>query len=149
MINEIDDIIDENANTIEKPVKDIEIQNIEETPVDNEIEFEETTPIETPPVEKKSSEEKIQNPIPKADVPIREKDLFSYLSRKEVKKIISNVFLGDEEDFVTTIEKISECATYKEGTEILKGVFFTYRLNPYSKEGVVLTNAVSHYFRQA
>ncbi len=140
MINEIDDIIDENANTIEKPVKDREIQNIE---------FEETTPIETPPVEKKSSEEKIQNPIPKADVPIREKDLFSYLSRKEVKKIISNVFLGDEEDFVTTIEKISECATYKEGTEILKGVFFTYRLNPYSKEGVVLTNAVSHYFRQA
>ncbi len=81
-------------------------------------------------------------------MPLREKDLFSYLARKEVKKIVSNVFLGDDEDFVTTIEKISECVTYKEGTEILKGVFFTYRVSPYSKEAVVLTNAVSHFFRQ-
>jgi hypothetical protein len=128
------------------PVKDTEIpetQEIEETPLDDKFDFEEKTSINTPTVE-----EKIQNPIPKAEVPLREKDLFSYLSRKEVKKLVSNVFLGDREDFVTTIEKISECATYKEGTEILKGVFFTYRVSPYSKEAVVLTNAVSHFFRQ-
>ena len=73
----------------------------------------------------------------------------SYLSKKEVKKIVTNVFSGDDEDFVTTTEKISECVTYKEATEILKGVFFTYRVSPYSKEAVVLTNAVSHFFRQA
>jgi len=53
-----------------------------------------------------------------------------------------------DEDFVTTIEKISECSAYKEATEILKGVFFTYRISPYSKEAVTLTNAVSHFFRQ-
>jgi hypothetical protein len=146
MIDEIDEIIEENAQTFDMPVKDTEIpetQEIEETPLDDKFDFEEKTSINTPTVE-----EKIQNPIPKAEVPLREKDLFSYLSRKEVKKLVSNVFLGDREDFVTTIEKISECATYKEGTEILKGVFFTYRVSPYSKEGVLLTNAVSNFFRQ-
>lgn len=135
MIDEIDEIIEENAQTFNTPVKDTEIpgtQDIEETSLDDKFDF----------------EEKIQNPIPKAEVPLREKDLFSYLSRKEVKKLVSNVFLGDDEDFVTTIEKISECVTYKEGTEILKGVFFTYRVSPYSKEAVVLTNAVSNFFRQ-
>ncbi len=146
MIDEIDEIIEENAQTFNMPVKDTEIpgtQDIEETPLDDKFDFEEKTSINTP-----SIEEKIQNPIPKAEVPLREKDLFSYLSRKEVKKLVSNVFLGDDEDFVTTIEKISECVTYKEGTEILKGVFFTYRVSPYSKEAVLLTNAVSNFFRQ-
>jgi len=146
MIDEIDEIIEENAQTFKTPVEDTEIagtEDIEETPVDDKFDFEEKTSINSP-----SIEEKIQNPIPKDEVPLREKDLFSYLSRKEVKKLVSNVFLGDREDFVTTIEKISECATYKEGTEILKGVFFTYRVSPYSKEGVVLTNAVSNFFRQ-
>jgi hypothetical protein len=127
---------------------DAEIKDIEEIPVDEEFEFEEKTSIDTPSDEEKIIEERIQNPIPKAEIPLREKDLFSYLSRKEVKKVVSNVFHGDDEDFVTTIENISECATYKEGTEILKGVFFTYRVSPYSKEGVILTNAVSHFFRQ-
>jgi hypothetical protein len=146
MIDEIDEIIEENAQTFKMPVKDTEIpgtQDIEETPLDDKFEFEEKTSIDTP-----SIEEKIKNPIPKAEVPLREKDLFSYLARKEVKKIVSNVFLGDDEDFVTTIEKISECVTYKEATEILKGVFFTYRVSPYFKEAIVLTNAVSHFFRQ-
>ena len=151
MIDEIDEIIEENAQTFKMPVKDTEIpgtQDIEETPLDDKFEFEEKTSINTPSVKETTIEDKIQNPIPKADVPLREKDLFSYLARKEVKKIISNVFLGDDEDFVTSIEKISECVTYKEGTEILKGVFFTYRVSPYSKEAVILTNAVSHFFRQ-
>ncbi len=151
MIDEIDEIIEENAQTFNMPVKDTEIpgtKDIEETPLDDKFDFEEKTSINTPSVKETTIEDKIQNPIPKAEVPLREKDLFSYLARKEVKKIISNVFLGDDEDFVTTIEKISECVTYKEGTEILKGVFFTYRVSPYSKEAVVLTNAVSHFFRQ-
>jgi hypothetical protein len=82
------------------------------------------------------------------EIPVREKDLLSYLSKKEIKKIISNVFAGDDEDFVTSIEKISECGSYDEATEILKGTFFSYRVSPYSKEAVVLTNATSNYFRQ-
>ena len=65
-----------------------------------------------------------------------------------MKKVVSAVFGGDEGDFVTTIERISECSAYKEATEILKGVFFSYRVSPYSKEAVLLTNAVSNFFRQ-
>jgi len=78
----------------------------------------------------------------------RKNDLFGYLKKKEIKKITVSIFGGDEMDFVTTIEKISECATYKEGTEILKGLFFSYKISPFSKEAVMFTNAVSNYFRQ-
>jgi len=151
MIDEIDDIIEENARTFKEPVKNTKIpetKDIEETPADEKFEFEEETPTDSPSFKEPIIEKK-NNRIPRAEVPKREKDLFSYLSRKEVKKIVSNVFLGDDEDFVTTIEKISECGTYKEATEILKGVFFTYRVSPYSKDAVILTNAVSLFFRQA
>jgi hypothetical protein len=78
----------------------------------------------------------------------RKNDLFSYMKRKEIKKITASIFGGDEMDFVTTIEKISECSSYKGATEILKGVFFSYKISPFSKEAVMFTNAVSNYFRQ-
>jgi len=88
------------------------------------------------------------NSMVRVEIPVREKDLLSYLTKKDTKKIITNVFAGDEEDFVTSIEKISECGSYNEATEILKVTFFSYRISPYSKEAVVLTNATSNYFRQ-
>jgi hypothetical protein len=140
MIDEIDDIIEENTETFEvtDDIHKSETPKVDKPAGENEFNFESDTPVE----------EKIQDPVKKVEVPLRDKDLFSYLSRKEVKKIVSLVFLGDDEDFVTTIEKISECTTYKEATEILKGVFFTYRVSPYSKEAVALTNAVSNFFRQ-
>lgn len=91
---------------------------------------------------------KKESPISKHKTLKREKDFFGYLTKKEMKKIVSAVFGGDDGDFVTTIERISECSAYKEATEILKGVFFSYRVSPYSKEAVLLTNAVSNFFRQ-
>jgi len=78
----------------------------------------------------------------------RKNDLFNYMKRKEIKKITASIFGGDEMDFVTTIEKISECSSYKGATEILKGVFFSYKISPFSKEAVMFTNAVANYFRQ-
>lgn len=91
---------------------------------------------------------KKESPVLKQKTQKREKDFFGYLTKKEMKKVVSAVFGGDEGDFVTTIERISECSAYKEATEILKGVFFSYRVSPYSKEAVLLTNAVSNFFRQ-
>jgi hypothetical protein len=79
----------------------------------------------------------------------RKKDLFSYLSRKETKKILSHIFLKDEEDFTNTVEKIMECGSYKEASDILKSVFNSYKVSPYAKDAVNFTNAVSNYFRQA
>jgi hypothetical protein len=80
---------------------------------------------------------------------IRPKDLFSYLRRKEVKKIIFFIFANDEEDFTNTIERLMDCHSYKEASEILKAVFTSYKISPYSKEAITFTNAVSNYFRQA
>ena len=94
------------------------------------------------------SEELEEEEQPAEEFIKRKNDLFSYMKRKEIKKITASIFGGDEMDFVTTIEKISECSSYKGATEILKGVFFSYKISPFSKEAVMFTNAVSNYFRQ-
>ena len=80
---------------------------------------------------------------------IRPKDLFSYLRRKDIKKITLLIFGNDEEDFMNTAERIMDCHSYKEASEILKAVFTSYKISPYSKEAITFTNAVSNYFRQA
>ena len=80
--------------------------------------------------------------------PQREKDIFHYLSDKEIEKIVSNVFNEDQEDFAITLEKVSECETLDEANEIIKGVFISYRVNMYTKDASTLTSAISNYFNQ-
>lgn len=76
-------------------------------------------------------------------------DLLTYLKDKEIDKIVNSVFDNDREDFAISMDRISECSTYDEATEILKSVFLTYRVNPYTRDAVTLTNAVANYFNQA
>ena len=75
-------------------------------------------------------------------------DLYAYLKDKEIDKIVKAVFDEDREDFAITMDRIVECRSYDEATEILKSVFLTYRVNPYCREAVTLTNAVANYFNQ-
>ena len=75
-------------------------------------------------------------------------DLLTYLKDKEIDKIVNSVFDEDREDFAISMDRISECSSYDEATEILKSVFLTYRVNPYSRDAVALTNAVANYFNQ-
>ncbi|MBK7381505.1 MAG: hypothetical protein IPJ03_21430 [Ignavibacteriales bacterium] len=96
---------------------------------------------ETNKNEAKIYEQEILEPPPPP-----KKDLASFLSDKESKRIVSDIFNEDRDDFITTIEKIQECNSYDEATEILKTVFLSSRINPFSREAVVLTNAVSNYF---
>ena len=77
------------------------------------------------------------------------KDILSNLSNREIEKIISTIFNEDKEDFATTIETISECKSYEKATEILKSLYTTYNVNPYSREAILLTNAVAKYFTLA
>jgi hypothetical protein len=89
----------------------------------------------------------------KQNLHIREKnnfpnDLLTYLKDKEIDKIVNAVFDEDREDFAITMDRITECSSYDEATEILKSVFLTYRVNPYSRDAVTLTNAVANYFIQ-
>jgi len=75
-------------------------------------------------------------------------ELLTYLKDREIDKIVNSVFDGDKEDFAITMDRISECPSYDKATEILKSVFLTYRVNPYSRDAVALTNAVANYFNQ-
>ena len=78
----------------------------------------------------------------------RKSDILRFLTDKEMEKIVANVFNEDEEDFVNTMERISDVAGYDDATEILKSIFYSYKINPYSRDAVTLTNAVSNYFDQ-
>lgn len=123
-----------------KKESEIKIENKEkpkeEDNVEEQTEFEEKTLSQS-----KEQEKPVHAP--------RTKDLFSYLKRKEIKKIVSYIFVNDEEDFMNTAERIMDCHSYKEASEILKAVFTSYKISPYSKEAITFTNAVSNYFRQA
>jgi hypothetical protein len=112
-----------------------------------EIIPEATKPVEI--VEKVVTEKRVPEEKQKISRLVRQKDLFSYLKRKEMKKIVSFIFANDEEDFTNTVERIMDCHSYKEASEILKAVFTSYKISPYSKEAITFTNAVSNYFRQA
>jgi hypothetical protein len=74
------------------------------------------------------------------------KDILSFLTNREIEKIISSIFNEDKDDFSTTVETISECKTYEKATEILKSLYTTYKINPYSRDAILLTNAVAKYF---
>ena len=115
------------------------IKNIEEATSTEEAASQDEKEFEEVESGEQTGEEKI----------IRKKDLFSYLSKKETRKILSHIFLKDEEDFTNTVEKIMECGSYKEASDILKSVFNSYKVSPYAKDAVNFTNAVSNYFRQA
>lgn len=120
---------------------DILIEEEPDLQSDYDIEEEkEELQIEQPPssqmVERKKSSNK------------RSKDLFSFLSVKETDRIINEVFGEDDEDFTNTVEKIHECSVYDEATQILKDVYFSYRINPFTKAAITLTEAVENYFKQ-
>jgi hypothetical protein len=131
----------EGQNVIEKEETENELD--EEEVEENEQPEENVNPVET--VEPDKNKEKRNY----SRAPQRNRDLFSFLSNKEIEKVVVNVFNEDREDFANTMEKITECFTYDEATEILKAVFFSYRVNPYTRDAVTLTNAISNYFSQA
>lgn len=143
-LKSIDEIVFTN-----NPVKSV----VEKNPVEEKFEVEELSvqkeiEIEEPPAIPAPTPVKNEKPIDNSRN-LRSKDLFSYLRRKEVKKIVAYIFANDEEDFTNTAERIMDCNSYKEASDILKAVFTSYKISPYSKEAITFTNSVSNYFRQA
>lgn len=154
---ELDTIVNENllaesptvSETEEIELDDFEITNpnVKETiNLSDEIKIEEeaeTFPLDTAELEELSQEKSIEEikSYKKSD-----KDILSFLSNREIEKIISSIFNEDKEDFATTIETISECKTYEKATEILKSLYTTYNVNPYSRDAILLTNAVAKFF---
>ena len=116
----------------EAPTADKEENLDKNEPLKSEIKFEE------------EKDRFFEEPVKKT----RNKDIFSYLSDKEIEKIVGNVFNDDRDDFASTMERITESDTYEEATEILKSVFKSYNVNPYAKDAITFTNSVSNYFEQ-
>jgi hypothetical protein len=172
----LDDVINESFRKLEIPDEDIEFEFVPEDNIPDEIDntgrpviIEEPFPEpetpheedvqpedETEPEKEQEVEESLNledhvipeeedEPAPRIE---RKKDLFKYLTNKEINKITDNIFNEDSEDFTSTIERISESSSYDDATEILKEVFLTNKVNPYSRDAVTFTNAVSNYFNQ-
>ena len=77
-----------------------------------------------------------------------EVEIFNFFTTKETMKIISVVFNQDSVDFVNTLERIAECKNNEQGNEILKSVFSSYKINPFSsKEAKMLQEKVEQFFR--
>ena len=152
---EVPDKVGEETEKKEQPKIELETEKqseVEEEITEPEISLNEE--VENPGDEKPIIEEfpeeiKKEEKKSSRQAPQRAKDVFSFLTNKEIEKIVISVFNEDREDFANTMEKITECFSYDEATDILKAVFFSYRVNPYIRDAVTLTNAVSNYFNQA
>lgn len=115
----------------------------EEITIEEEVE---TIPINTDELEETANYKLLDSSLPEIK---RDKEMLSFLTDREVQRVISSIFNEDEEDFATTIETISECKSYEKATEILKTLYTTYNVNPYSRDAILLTNAVAKYFTVA
>jgi hypothetical protein len=133
-----DEII--NLDEIELKADDLS----EEETTDTQIKSDDSQiPVEKVEIEKESSEEELTFTPSK-----KTRDIFSFLTSKEIDKITDAIFSSDSEDFANTVERISECESYEKATEILKSLFSSGKISPQSKQAVMLTNAVANYFDQ-
>ena len=76
----------------------------------------------------------------------RSEDIFTYLSKKEIDRIIKNLFNSDSEDFANTVERMATAKTYEEASVILENTFKYARIKPHSRDAASLTKAVAKYF---
>ena len=143
------DLVEDEERRIEEKSPGVEIEFEEENEIDSK-----STEIKVDTGEGKTDRDTIEEEIIEDDtVPAEariefEKDLISFLSSKEIDRITGAIFNDDGEDFTNTMERIAECRNYEEASEILKALFSSYKIDPYLKEAVSLTNAVSDYFSQ-
>ncbi len=139
--------VDENASDeINELVFEHELQvddgTEDEVPIEK-IDFEkDLLGVEKTKIVEEAQEENLTEP------PINKKngDVFTYLSKKEIDRIIKNLFNSDSEDFANTIEKMALCKTYEEASVILENIFKYARIKPHSRDATSLTTAVAKYF---
>jgi hypothetical protein len=104
--------------------------------------------VETFPIDKEKVEKSAPSKSKEVDAKTlkAKKDIISFLTDREIEKIISSIFYEDKEDFTITIETLNGCKSFEKATEILKSLYTTYNVNPYSRDAILLTNAVAKFF---
>lgn len=120
-------------------------------PEDEIIELpEEEIPAEMPEAVQEAAE---TEPVPEAVVSEQEEEveseLFGYFTTKETMRIVGSVFRNDSIDFVNTIERIAACADFDEANDILRSVFFAYKVDPVTdREAKLLMDRVTMFFEK-
>lgn len=138
-----EEVVDDEGVEIDEPEMEpelsVEEKIEEEIPFEN-IDFEKV--FSNPEDSSNKGDEEIPVPI------IRKKneDIFSYLSKKEIDRIIKNLFNSDSEDFANTVENITKCDSYEEATVILENILKYSRIKPHNRDAIAFTNAISRYF---
>jgi hypothetical protein len=97
-------------------------------------------------VEETKSEDVQEENLSEPSISKKNDDIFTYLSKKEIDRIIKNLFNSDSEDFANTVERMSLCETYQEASVILENIFKYARIKPHSRDAASLTTAVAKYF---
>lgn len=156
--NEVDNQEDASVDIVEikfekepEPKEEIEIEK-EQTQGTEQIEFEHQIIEEIiPPPEKEvvTAEDENDTGIKKARIPgLNDEDIFSFLSKKEIDRIIKNLFNSDSEDFANTVERMSTCESVDDALEILNNIIKYARIKPHNKDAVSLEKAIRKYFNQ-
>lgn len=155
--NELEISVDEEISMIEDNGSEMIIDDSLEDQEDKEVEIQEKEihePGDEVPLEKidfekdllgideSESDKNSQAAVSKR----RSDDIFNYLSKKEIDKIVKSLFNSDSEDFANTVEKMNDCGSYEEATHILDNVFKYARIKPHSKEANLLKDAVAKYY---
>lgn len=144
------DISDINFEKESEPGKEIEIEKEPVTPTEG-IEFEHQIieEIIPSPDEVKEVEEDTEVTSKKARIPgLNDEDIFSFLSKKEIDRIIKNLFNSDSEDFANTVERMSSCESVDDALEILNNIVKYARIKPHNKDAVSLEKAIRKFFKQ-
>ncbi len=156
--NEVDNQEDASVDIAEikfekepEPKEEIEIEK-EQTQGTEQIEFEHQIieEIIPPPEEEvETAEDDSDTGIKKARIPgLNDEDIFSFLSKKEIDRIIKNLFNSDSEDFANTVERMSTCESVDDALEILNNIIKYARIKPHNKDAVSLEKAIRKYFKQ-
>ncbi|MBI2417784.1 MAG: hypothetical protein HYV28_07755 [Ignavibacteriales bacterium] len=78
-----------------------------------------------------------------------ETELFGYFTTKETMRIVGSVFRNDSIDFVNTIERIATSAGFDEANDILRSVFFAYKVDPVTdREAKMLLDRITMFFER-
>jgi hypothetical protein len=140
-IQNIEDEEKDELNFVEMPLQENQLETDE--PTEGKIEFEHENGEKSDKPEENTETEK---------TPVLDKtnfeDIFSFLSAKEIDRIIKNLFNSDSEDFANTVEKMAACNSFEEANSILENTFQYARIKPHSKDATILTKAVTKYFSQ-
>lgn len=139
--NDISKKVDEVMNELEFE-QEVTTEDTNEDGVSlDKIDFEK----DLPPVD--AEQERIEKEsLLKANIKKKSDDIFNFMSKKEIDKIIKNLFNSDSSDFAHTMEKISDCDTFEDANHLMDNVFKYARIKPHSKDAKLLSDAVAKYF---